>query len=722
MKTKLKKILLATLIIGTLFTLVPLNATESFEYSLYTSSEKLLETEELEPLQNSEQTEKVDANEIKNSESENNLEKIDSSFINSQKIIEQEDISTVADDEVETLNNITITAEKNFSFNRYNSSYDGDEETWFQKLPNNAFKLKLKQNGIIVSEKYIEIQKENNSYKRKYLIDFGEWPLYDENGNKYNYELEEEIKDSAKYIEYYRGSTRVSCNTSCNKIETNVLNNNITFGIYNLTGIVGNFISMMYYDRTFYVYKEWAGEYSSETRPSSISFNINGNGQNRYSTTISVDKKTTTQFVGSYNVHSYNYSDTYDPYIVTESDTPGYTMSWRVVGDNIYIKNTYKQNREIVGQKTWVGDSESDRPTSIKVFLLQNGTRYLETTTNASKDWKYSFDVPVLDDNGNPFEYSVEEETIDGYDTTYKKQGYNGLAITFNKNCEFYYSTNSEGIGIYYKKDDILYEVGKYGNGNLAGQTIFVPSMDVYFYVYTQSTYRYYGYSIDSIEPCYIFDEVGTQASRNPFDGNNIEEKNGNDYPESNHYPYLSISGGMHYDYYHYKYGDDTIGDFYYNEPTKDVFDIINTKNGNVEKKVNLHFNKIISSENEAFEKLELNKNDSYNFFITLENQETGDIIRGLVNNKEGFTVNNMPIGTYIIKELDGIWFSFINMALNESIEGIEFKEESGNYIISIRESVESGTTANIYITNKTDDERFYDNKYDAKNLFNPIT
>ena len=129
------------------------------------------------------------------------------------------------------------------------------------------------------------------------------------------------------------------------------------------------------------------------------------------------------------------------------------------------------------------------------------------------------------------------------------------------------------------------------------------------------------------------------------------------------------------------------------------------------DKEVNLHFNKIISSENEAFEKLKLNKDDSYNFFITLENQNT-----------DGFTVNNVPIGTYIIKELDDIWFKFVSMALNESIDGIEFEEADGDYIIIINASVEAGVTANIDITNKTDEERFYDNKHDVKNLFNPTT
>lgn len=140
------------------------------------------------------------------------------------------------------------------------------------------------------------------------------------------------------------------------------------------------------------------------------------------------------------------------------------------------------------------------------------------------------------------------------------------------------------------------------------------------------------------------------------------------------------------------------------------------------DKAVNLHFNKTIDGTDEAFNKLKLDKEDNYNFYITLENQETGDIIKGLVNNKEGFTVNNIPIGTYIIRELDDIWFQFLTMALNESVEGIEFKEEAGNYIVIINASVETGATVDIDVTNKTDEERFYDNKCDVKNLFSPTT
>lgn len=138
------------------------------------------------------------------------------------------------------------------------------------------------------------------------------------------------------------------------------------------------------------------------------------------------------------------------------------------------------------------------------------------------------------------------------------------------------------------------------------------------------------------------------------------------------------------------------------------------------DKEVNLSFNKMIDASDEDFERLKLDKESTYNFFISLTNQETGEVINGLLDSKEGFRVNNIPIGTYIIEEQNDIWFSFVSMVLMEPIEGIDFKEEDGAYIISIGASVESGATANIEVTNKPDEERFYDSKYDIKNLFTP--
>ena len=47
----------------------------------------------------------------------------------------------------------------------------------------------------------------------------------------------------------------------------------------------------------------------------------------------------------------------------------------------------------IQGRKTWVGDGADDRPNSITLSLLQNGTKVAEreVTPNADGSWTYDF-------------------------------------------------------------------------------------------------------------------------------------------------------------------------------------------------------------------------------------------------------------------------------------------------------------------------------------------
>ena len=115
---------------------------------------------------------------------------------------------------------------------------------------------------------------------------------------------------------------------------------------------------------------------------------------------------------------------------------------------------------------------------------------------------------------------------------------------------------------------------------------------------------------------------------------------------------------------------------------------------------------------------MKLDKDATYNFFISLTNQEAGNIINGVLDSREGFCVTNIPIGTYLIEEKDDIWFNFVNMVLENPMEGIELKDVDGDYILIINTTVETDLTIEINITNKPNEERFYDSKYDAKNFF----
>lgn len=70
------------------------------------------------------------------------------------------------------------------------------------------------------------------------------------------------------------------------------------------------------------------------------------------------------------------------------------------------------------GTKTWVDqDNAGDtRPSELTVYLLQNGESFMQTTTDESLLWKYSFgDIPSFDSKGIKYDYTVDEDTPDGY-------------------------------------------------------------------------------------------------------------------------------------------------------------------------------------------------------------------------------------------------------------------------------------------------------------------
>ena len=111
----------------------------------------------------------------------------------------------------------------------------------------------------------------------------------------------------------------------------------------------------------------------------------------------------------------------------------------------------------------------------------------------------------------------------------------NGLAITFDENFKTYNS--SDYLYIYYYYNGYLYRSAKYYNTMLAGQTIEIPSTDVYFYWHTSSSGNTaYGFKINNIEPKVVTEIIGATSSSLPI---NVTAKlSGTNYPESNHDPY----------------------------------------------------------------------------------------------------------------------------------------------------------------------------------------
>ncbi len=95
---------------------------------------------------------------------------------------------------------------------------------------------------------------------------------------------------------------------------------------------------------------------------------------------------------------------------------------------NIILTNAHTPEAiEIAGTKTWddANNQDGTRPDSITVNLLANGKTVQSVKVIEADDWKYSFTNLPKYEAGVEIEYTITENTVDGYNTTI-----NGYDIT----------------------------------------------------------------------------------------------------------------------------------------------------------------------------------------------------------------------------------------------------------------------------------------------------
>ena len=85
------------------------------------------------------------------------------------------------------------------------------------------------------------------------------------------------------------------------------------------------------------------------------------------------------------------------------------------------------ENNKLTVHKVWDDNGYPSRPGSVKVNLLKDGKTAETVTLNADNQWTYTWDK--LDDR---YEWTVQEETPEGYEASYKKQD-NTVFITNHK-------------------------------------------------------------------------------------------------------------------------------------------------------------------------------------------------------------------------------------------------------------------------------------------------
>ncbi|MBG0967461.1 Cna B-type domain-containing protein, partial [Bacillus sp. SRB1LM] len=156
--------------------------------------------------------------------------------------------------------------------------------------------------------------------------------------------------------------------------------------------------------------KTWKDDNATD-RPEIIKVDLLQNGK-------VVDTKEVTEATG----WKYEFKDlaAYDAngvaykYEVKEQAVAGYES--KVSGTD--ITNTKVGKTKVEGTKTWNDGNATDRPTMIKVDLLQNGNVIQTHDVFAVMGWKYIFsDLEAYDAEGKAYEYTVKEQPVPGYES-----------------------------------------------------------------------------------------------------------------------------------------------------------------------------------------------------------------------------------------------------------------------------------------------------------------
>ncbi|MGE6509432.1 Cna B-type domain-containing protein, partial [Bacillus cereus] len=242
-----------------------------------------------------------------------------------------------------------------------------------------SIQVDLLQNGNVIQTQ--EVKATNN-----WNYTFGDLPAYDNDGNAYTYTIKEQP------VAGYKSEVNGYNITNTKDAKTSVLGT-----------------------------KTW-NDNNATDRPSSIQVDLlqNGNVIQTQEVTAANGWNYTFVDLAQYDANGVAYT-----YTVKEKPVAGYKSE--VNGYN--ITNTKVAKLTIEGTKTWKDGNATDRPTMIKVDLLQNGNVIKTQDVLAVIGWKYIFaDLEAYDANGVAYQYEVKEHLVAGY-----KSEVSGYDITNTK-------------------------------------------------------------------------------------------------------------------------------------------------------------------------------------------------------------------------------------------------------------------------------------------------
>ena len=118
-------------------------------------------------------------------------------------------------------------------------------------------------------------------------------------------------------------------------------------------------------------------------------------------------------------------------YSVRETPVNGYTTA----ADGENLVNTLK-TIDINGTKEWVdgNNAYSTRPEKITINLLQNESEIDEFEATSADNWSWKFEnLPEFDSEGNAYRYTVSEDVVNGYQSSYDQANYKVTNTLYTK-------------------------------------------------------------------------------------------------------------------------------------------------------------------------------------------------------------------------------------------------------------------------------------------------
>ncbi len=176
---------------------------------------------------------------------------------------------------------------------------------------------------------------------------------------------------------------------------------------------------------TYTINKEWLDDEDNDgIRPDSINVSLLANGEIIQKVVISKENNWTYTFE---NLPRYANGKVIE-YTIIEDELKGYTPSidyGEYDEDNNSITTDIKNNHEkekiddIIIKKIWNDSNSEERPDSIEVIIYANGEYYTTITLSSENNWTYTLTNLDKYKNGVLINYTIEEVSVPGYETSY---------------------------------------------------------------------------------------------------------------------------------------------------------------------------------------------------------------------------------------------------------------------------------------------------------------